>query len=311
MTGSPAAAERDLRLCIALHDVAPATWPQCAHLLDLVDSLGAPPVTLLVVPDWHGQGRVDAAPEFLHAIDARLARGDEVALHGYRHRDEAPAPRSPAAWLRRRVLTAGEGEFAELSLDEAQSRLRAGLDLLQRLGWKVEGFVPPAWLASDGARIALRHSGLRWTSTHTALIAFDGGAERRIGAPCLTASPRSAWRRASSRAFLRIGLRLSAKQPLVRVGLHPADADHPGLLACWREVLRELLMTRRPVTKSQAVGVRDRLKPSPPIFIGGEGGVRGRLLSSQSPTLNCGPNPLTQPLPQAALGGEESSAVAG
>lgn len=241
------------RLCIALHDVAPATWPQCARLLDLVDSLGAPPLTLLVVPDWHGRGRIDASPEFLHEIDARLARGDEVALHGYSHRDDAPTPQSPTAWLRRRVLTAGEGEFAELCAHEAQSRIRSGLDLLRRQGWTIGGFVPPAWLASAGTREALRESDLRWTSTHTALIALDEARERRIAAPCLTASPRSAWRRAASRAFLQAGLRLTARSPIVRVGLHPADGEHPNLLDCWREVLGQLLRHRTAMTKSQLV----------------------------------------------------------
>lgn len=241
------------QLCIALHDVAPATWPQCARLLDLVDSLGAPPLTLLVVPDWHGSGRIDASPEFLHAIDVRSTRGDEIALHGYWHRDDAPAPHSPAAWLRRRVLTAGEGEFSELGAEVAHSRLRSGLDLLRRQGWKVDGFVPPAWLASAGTREALRQTDLRWTSTHTALFALESSGSRRIPAPCLTASPRSAWRRIASRAFLRAGLRFTANAPLVRVGLHPADAEHAELLACWREVLGELLRRRAAMTKSHAV----------------------------------------------------------
>lgn len=241
------------RLCIALHDVAPATWPQCARLLALVDALGAPPVTLLVVPDWHTRGRIDAAPEFRRAIEARIARGDEVALHGYFHRDDAPAPRSPGAWLRRRVLTAGEGEFAALDAGAAESRLRAGLDLLRAQGWRVDGFVPPAWLASAGTRAALRDSGLRWTSTHTALIALGDGGEERIAAPCLTVSPRSRWRRAASRAFLQAGLRLTARAPLVRVGLHPADAGHDELLSCWRAVLTALLAVRRASTKMQAL----------------------------------------------------------
>ncbi|WP_347262551.1 polysaccharide deacetylase family protein [Rudaea sp.] len=240
-------------LCVAVHDVAPATWPQCARLLELVDALGAPPLTLLVVPDWHAQGRIDAAPEFRRAIDARIERGDEVALHGYFHRDAAPAPRSPGAWLRRRVLTASEGEFAAVDAHTAAARLHAGLDLLRRQGWTVDGFVPPAWLANAATRRALRHTDLRWTSTHTALIALDGGDERRIAAPCLTASPRSAWRRAASRAFLRAGLHLGARAPLVRIGLHPADAGHADLLACWRDVLGALLAVRRATTKSQAV----------------------------------------------------------
>jgi predicted deacetylase len=241
------------RLCIAMHDVAPATWPQCARLIELVDALGAPPLTLLVVPDWHGSGRIDAAPEFLRAIDKRVARGDEVALHGYRHRDDAPPPRSPAAWIRRRLLTAGEGEFSELGAEDAQGRIRQGLDLLRRQGWKIDGFVPPAWLASTGTQRALQRTGLRWTSTHTALISLKGDGPHRITAPCLTASPRSAWRRAASRAFLRGGLRYTANSPVVRVGLHPADAEHAGLLACWREVLGELLRRRTALTKSQFI----------------------------------------------------------
>ena len=244
------------QLCIALHDVAPATWPQCARLLDLLDSLGAPPLTLLVVPDWHAQGRVDHAADFLRAIERRRRRGDEIALHGYFHRDDAPAPRTPSAWLRRRVLTAGEGEFADLPCDIAEARIRAGLDLFAQLGWNVDGFVPPAWLASPGTRLALRRIGLRWTSTHTALIALGDGsvdAERRIAAPCLTASPRSAWRRRASRAWLRAGLKLTTQTPLLRVGLHPGDAEHPDLLACWRDVLATVLDQREALTKSRAV----------------------------------------------------------
>lgn len=251
------------RLCIAIHDVAPATWPQCERLLALTDALGAPPVTLLVVPDFHGRGRVDRAPAFLRAVEQRRARGDEIALHGYFHRDGAPAPRSPLAWLRRRALTAGEGEFADLGVTDAATRLRLGLDLFANCGWNVEGFVAPAWLASDGTREALRATALRWTSTHTALIEIAGG--RRITAPCLTASPRSRWRRLASIAWLRAGARSVARFPLVRVGLHPGDADHPELLACWRGVIAKLLAQRVALTKSQAVlaNAPARMSPQP------------------------------------------------
>ncbi len=245
------------QLCIALHDVAPATWPQCQRLLDLVDEFGVPPLTLLVVPDWHAQGNIDTSPDFLRAIERRRARGDEIALHGYFHLDAAPTPRTLADWLRRRVLTAGEGEFAALPCDVAEARIHRGLEQFVRHGWNVDGFVPPAWLASSGTRQALRRIGLRWTSTHTALIALGDGtmdADQRIAAPCLTASPRSAWRRRASRAWLRTSSRLLAHSPLLlRVGLHPGDAEHPDLLACWRSVLGELLAQREAVTKSQAL----------------------------------------------------------
>ena len=46
-------------LCIAIHDVAPATWPRCEVLFDLLRTLGAPPTTLLVVPDYHRRGSIE------------------------------------------------------------------------------------------------------------------------------------------------------------------------------------------------------------------------------------------------------------
>jgi len=238
-------------LCVVVHDVAPATWPRCERLLAMLDEIGATPVTLLVVPDFHGRGCIDATPEFLHAIEHRTARGDEIALHGYFHRDDAPSPRSPRGWLRRRVLTDGEGEFADLDADGAETRLQLGLEVFARARLRPSGFVPPAWLASAGTHEAMRRVGLGWTSTHAALL--DLARNSRITAPCLTASPRSSWRRRASIAWLRFGSRVFAWFPLVRVGLHPGDADHAELVACWRATISRLLVGRTLLTKSQAV----------------------------------------------------------
>ncbi|HZP65101.1 MAG TPA: polysaccharide deacetylase family protein [Rudaea sp.] len=237
--------------CIALHDVAPATWPLCMRVFEMLAEFGGAPLTLLVVPDFHGRGRVDAAPEFVRAIETRLARGDEVALHGYDHRDSAAPPRTPLAWLRRRVLTAGEGEFSALARNEASARLERGLALMQRLRWPVRGFVPPAWLASCDVRAVLHESGLDYTTTHGSLI--DLRRRSAIAAPCITASPRSPWRRAASRGWLKLGAAATAPARLVRIGIHPADAEHPELMASWRELLRTLLDRRAAVTKSTAL----------------------------------------------------------
>jgi predicted deacetylase len=238
-------------LCIALHDVAPATWPQCARLLAMLDELGAAPVTLLVVPDFHGRGAVERHPNFIASIETRRARGDEIALHGYTHRDDASAPRTPAQWLRRRFLTAGEGEFAALGHDEAQQRIDNGHAMLSRLGWPVAGFVPPAWLASAGTRDALGCADLRYTSTPGSLI--DLRYDRAIDAPCITASSRSAWRRTASRAWLRTLRHLTKNAAVLRIGLHPVDADHPVMLRSGRALLLDVLADRTPVTKLHAV----------------------------------------------------------
>ena len=145
-------------LCMALHDVAPATWPRCERLLAMLDGIGARAVTLLVVPDFHRGGAAGRDSGFIAAVEARRQRGDEIALHGYAHIDESPPPRSPGAWLRRRVLTDAEGEFSALDRDSAAQRIAAGRDMLTRVGWHVDGFVPPAWLKISATSPAISSS---------------------------------------------------------------------------------------------------------------------------------------------------------
>ena len=241
------------RICIALHDVAPATWPQCAVLLDLLNDLHCSAITLLVVPDYHGCGRIADAPEVKHAIDRYVELGAEVALHGYLHLDQGPPPRSTLGWLRRRVLTASEGEFSALPACVAARRIEEGLGELADCGWPVRGFVAPAWLASKGTWQALRDSSLSYSATHGALIALDG--MRRIPAPVISISTRSLWRRSASRAWLR-AMRLATRGlPLLRLALHPEDARHWRALRDWRWLVGAMLEERIAVTKSQAVGL--------------------------------------------------------
>ena len=238
-------------VCIAIHDVAPATWPRCEVLFDLLQRLGAPPATLLVVPDYHRRGSVERDLAFVRAIDRRIASGDEIALHGYHHVDDGPVPHSPIEWLTRRVLTASEGEFSALTEHEATIRIDAGLRMFERLQWSVAGFVAPAWLLGDGARAALAKTQLRYTSTHAHLETLAEG--RRIAAPAISASTRSAWRRWSSRQWLGIARIALRDAPLVRVALHPSDVSDARILGAWRVLLTALLAERVALTKSVAI----------------------------------------------------------
>jgi predicted deacetylase len=240
-------------LCIAVHDVAPATWPQCSKLLDLLDAAGQPPATLLVVPNFHRRGRVAGAATVVRGITRWIERGSEVALHGYFHVDETAPPKTVRDWLRRRVLTAGEGEFSALPRDEAARRIRRGLHELGDLFGAVRGFGAPAWLSSEGTWAALRASPLRYASTRSALVVLDG--MRRVTAPAITVSARSRWRRSASKFWLRALCRITASQPVLRIALHPVDAQHADVLDDWRMALHALLDQRTAVTKSQAVGV--------------------------------------------------------
>ncbi len=140
---TPPAVVAERTLCIVLHDVAPGTWGACRRLLAALDRIApGAPVTHLAVPRYHGQPR---DPAFEAWLQARAQCGDEVALHGFTHRDERPA-NGFIDHVRRRHYTRSEGEFSDLPYDEAHARIDAGMRWLHELGIEAKGFVAPAWL---------------------------------------------------------------------------------------------------------------------------------------------------------------------
>lgn len=244
-------------LSVSLHDVAPATWCACERVLvALQEAAGARlPVALLVVPFYRG---VDSAldRDFLRAIEARAATGDELVLHGYTHVDESPRPRAPIEVLRRRAYTAGEGEFSDLDREEALRRLHAGLDWFRARGWPVAGFVAPAWLMSDAARAALLETPLAYAAMRTELLLLARGI--RLLAPSLVYSTRAAWRRALSPPVNHVLAARHAHRQHLRLALHPHDADHALVLRSWRQLLRRACADRRPCTEGELVAQFDR-----------------------------------------------------
>ncbi len=232
-------------LVVSMHDVAPATWERCRRVLAAVREVADIPVTLLVVPAYHGQ--CSAQPAFEARMTERLAAGDELALHGYFHCDPQ-APDGLVDWLRRRVYTV-EGEFAALCAREAAERIHLGERWFAANDWPLAGFVAPAWLLGPGAWAALRaHRDLLYTSTLTRLHLLQSA--ECIRAPCLTYSTRAAWRRLGSRAWNPALASAASSAPIVRLGLHPDDAEDSAVRRSWQRCLDRLLKDRQPVTKA-------------------------------------------------------------
>jgi predicted deacetylase len=239
-------------LAVSLHDVAPATWPACQRVLAAIDAVAVRaavrvPVALLVVPRFRG---VDSArdAQFIGAVEARLAQGDEAVLHGWTHVDDQPL-RRPFDLLRRRVYTAGEGEFAALDRMEALRRVHAGVGWFAARGWPLRGFVAPAWLMSRGARAALADTPLAYAGTRRELLLLAAGD--RLFAPSMCWSTRSAWRRALSSPVNALLAGLNVRRPLLRLALHPHDADHPRVLRSWQAALLAALASRRACTEGE------------------------------------------------------------
>ncbi|UVJ43169.1 polysaccharide deacetylase family protein [Pseudomonas sp. LS1212] len=243
-------------LLLVLHDVAPQTWADYHPFVEAVDALGSIPMTLLVVPDFHKCNAVDRDGCFRHMLDRRLAQGDELALHGYYHVDDSPAPRTARDFFMRRVYTR-EGEFYALDQQQALNRLLAGIEVFHRHDWPLEGFVAPAWLMSEGTRQALRSLPLHYTSDPQHLYRLPDFS--CFEAPGLVWSTRSAWRRGVSRLLNeRYATRLQ-HAPTIRLGLHPVDMRHGFSRNYWFKTLQQLLHDgREPMTKAAWLASQDR-----------------------------------------------------
>lgn len=238
---------------LVLHDVAPETWPDYRDFVAEVDALcqarlNRPcPITWLVVPDFHHRSALEDSPQFIALLDSRRQQGDELALHGFHHCDDAPAPRTPRDYVMRRVLT-WEGEFYPLDETEARRRLLEGAALFKRLGWPLDGFVAPAWLMSDGTRQALKHLDFRYTSDPQHLYRLPDFKE--IDAPGLVWSARSAPRRLMSQWVTQRKLSRERQAPVLRLGLHPVDMRHERSRRYWLTLVERLLDEGRlPMTK--------------------------------------------------------------
>ncbi|HZQ63256.1 MAG TPA: polysaccharide deacetylase family protein [Casimicrobiaceae bacterium] len=242
-------------VCIELHDVAPATWPLCTRLLAMLDGLGPMPISLLVVPDYHRLGRITHHPRFIRAIDRRLASGDEVVLHGYNHLDEGPVSRTPMEWLRRRVRTLSEGEFAATDRTITAERLARGLAEFVSAGWRTPGFVPPAWLLGREARVAVHGFGFSYIALRDAF--YRQPSWHAIATTTLSYAAFSGWRRTLSRPVLEYALHRAPRERPLRLALHPVDARHDEVLQHWRSLATRALRDRTPMTAAAIVATHD------------------------------------------------------
>lgn len=234
-------------LCVVIHDVAPINWAACQRVLHAVQEVADLPTSLLAVPHHHLRG---GDPVVEAALSRLLAQGHELVLHGYSHLDPGE-PRNRWDHLKRRVYTAGEGEFSDLGQAEARSRIEAGARWFATRGWPLHGFVAPAWLLSKGSWQALRASRLLYTTTLSRVHALQRGES--MASDAMVFSTRSRWRRTASLARNTWVAHTWGQQQLVRFELHPHDADHPQIRQLWMRELATLSKQRQALTLAQAV----------------------------------------------------------
>ena len=232
-------------VCVVLHDVAASTRAACMRTLAAIAQVADVPVTLLAVPHYHGQPSTRDLEEWLAA---RLKKGDEIALHGWSHRDELPAT-GAIDRLRREHYTRSEGEFWALPEAEASRRIERGIAWFRQHGWPLAGFVAPAWLLGPGAWAALATKGFEYTATLRHLVHLP--SRRRVASQSVVYSTSSGWRRECSLLWNPIVARFERRNPLLRIELHPRDADFSTVLRSWQHILERALRDRRAGTVAE------------------------------------------------------------
>jgi predicted deacetylase len=241
-------------LVVSVHDVAPATAAAARAWVEDLSSLGVP-LSLLVVPGpWQSARTLLDDAETAVWLHQRLRAGDEIIQHGWRHQ-AAPG----GSWWRQamgQVVARGCAEFTALDQAEATRRIAKGREVLARVGLHPVGFTPPGWLASPAVGSALRACGFRYTTSHLGIHRLDD--DRFVRAFALSHRPGGRGERLGCELLARSARRAAARGSPVRIAVHPADRDRPGLVdATLAAVADVVALGARPTTYSQVAGVAE------------------------------------------------------
>ena len=214
------------RLLASIHDVGPKFEGAVDQLVDRLERyVGAANFAMLVVPDHWDEAPLSAAPAFQAKLCRWADAGVEMFLHGWRHRDDAPAK-----GFAQRHMTAGEGEFSALSAADASARISDGRKIVEdAIGRPVAGFIAPAWLYSPGALDAVRDAGFALAEDHMKVWQPTSGKVVARG-PVLTWASRSPGRIRSSLMVATAARTLPQALPTARIAVHPGDVTVPALL---------------------------------------------------------------------------------
>src|SRR5436309_5869096 len=115
-------------MVVSLHDVAPHTQQITSTIISELGRHGVRVCSILVVPDYHHEGLFARSREFVTWLRGLEADGHEIVIHGYFHERPPHTKESLRDKLVTRFYTRNEGEFYDLSYQEALRRITTAQD---------------------------------------------------------------------------------------------------------------------------------------------------------------------------------------
>ena len=237
---------------VSVHDVAPATREASGKIIAALRDAGVRTASVLVVPNYHGQGNVIEDPAFVSWLRDLEARGYEVVIHGYFHqRPRRPEERMTEKFMTR-IYSRDEGEFFDLDYEEAFARIVKARDEFKTARLSPLGFVAPAWLLNAEGERAARDAGMQYTTRIGSVVDLLTG-ERRPSRS-LVYSAQSRWRRTVSLGWNAALARSLEMRELARLSIHPADFAEPKIRTQILRLIERFVRTRNATTYRDWIG---------------------------------------------------------
>ena len=220
-------------LIVSLHDVAPSSHAVSEKIIAELARVGVRSCSLLMVPNYHHQGKSTEDRQFVSWLRGLEADGHEIVIHGYFHERERRENETVRDKLLTRFYTNDEAEFYDLDYDEAFRRITTARDEFRACGFTPRGFVAPGWLLNPEAERAARDCDMEYTTRLSTVRDLRSGQD--FHAQSIVYSVRSSWRRAVSRRWNGALSGLLKNSPLFRISIHPVDYSRPRV---WRQIIR-------------------------------------------------------------------------
>jgi predicted deacetylase len=219
-------------LVVSIHDVAPSTREMTEKIISELTRRGVRTCSLLVVPDYHHRGSFAEDRQLVSWLRDLEAHGHEIVIHGYFHERPRHAHESLRDKFITQFYTQDEGEFYDLSYDEAFQRITRARDEFRKAGLSPHGFVAPAWLLNSQGEKAARDAEMEYTTRLSNIQ--DLRSNEIFSARSLVYSVRSPWRRLTSLAWNATLAKLMKDKQLLRLSIHPPDYIFPAI---WRQIV--------------------------------------------------------------------------